>query len=448
MKACDYRPHERLHISNHAYSPKHVNNIALYLANSNTVQLPYGFPQISQNDAASWIISKFGHDPYIIERAERIVRSNYAGKQQLFRKGRKVGSRNASAGDGLDDVLGASDAVAASDSVPTETRTSEAPTLPTVDLSAYALKTELYRISDALTSAMKGYSETEFNRVAREINALKDHVAAITDNRPTIVTLERRELPSIELGVQHKHFSDLLAMCNARTREGYHLNVWIYGPAGTGKTTAAKYVATALTPGRFFALPALETGFQVLGYNDANGNYVSTLFRECWQNGGTIILDEVDSYSPSAALALNGALANGIASFPDGMVPRHKDCIIIAGANTTGLGGTMEYVGRMKQDAAFLDRWAPLDWPLDEGLENSLCVNTNWLAIVRYCRAQVIVKQIKGAMITPRATIYGEALLAAGVSLDRVIASTLKKGMSDAQWTMIAPPNHLLTACV
>lgn len=477
MNARDLHPIERLRVSNHAYSPKHVNNIAQHLANYHKVPLPYHFPNCAQNVVADWIEVKFGYDRELIRTAEQIVRDNYASKQKIYRKGRPIGSKNrnkyyspeqeAEGAPELDAIFDPTSDVEGRSTFetpsPLKNGTSEASTRPSVDpamivraaqdmLAAYVRKSELEpqinRIGHEVNKhmrehndAIRSYCESNFTKIFDKVNNIELH-------KPTIVTLERKELPPIELGVQHRNFPELLSMCNARTREGYHLNVWIYGPAGTGKTTAAKFVAAALTPGRFFALPALETGFQVLGYKDAHGTYQTTLFRECWQNGGTIILDEIDSYSPSAALALNGALANGIASFPDGMIPRHKDCIIIAGANTTGLGGTIEYVGRMKQDAAFLDRWCPLDWPIDEALEDSLCANKEWLAIVRHCRAQIIAKQIKGAMCTPRATIYGESLLAAGLKLDRVIASTIKKGMTDAQWVMIKPTDELLASCV
>ncbi len=53
-------------------------------------------------------------------------------------------------------------------------------------------------------------------------------------------------------------------------------------------------------------------------------------------------------------------------------------------------------------------------------------------------RANIIAKQIKGAMVTPRATIYGAALLRAGLSWDIVERTTLKKGMTDAQWQQVA----------
>lgn len=269
--------------------------------------------------------------------------------------------------------------------------------------------------------------------------AFADLEKKISANKPTIVELKRNELPNVELGVQHKQFPTLLKMCTASMRGGNHLNVWVYGPAGTGKTTAARFVAQALNL-EFYMLGALETGYQILGYNDANGNYVDTLFRRCWENGGVIALDEIDSYTPSAALALNGALANGHCAFPDKIVARHPNCVVIAGANTTGLGGTIEYVGRLKQDAAFLDRFVMLDWPIDEALEDSLCANKKWIGVVRYVRNKVIQIQMKGVMITPRATLYGESLLSAGLDLQTVLNSTLKKGMTEAQWKQVAPP--------
>jgi len=101
----------------------------------------------------------------------------------------------------------------------------------------------------------------------------------------------------------------------------------------------------------------------------------------------------------------------------------------------------------MKLDAAFMDRWCMLDWPIDDALEASLCDNPAWLEIVRHCRAQVIARQIKGCMVTPRATLYGTALLRGKLSLDRVMRSTIRKSMTDAQWDQVKPPRNLINDC-
>lgn len=314
-----------------------------------------------------------------------------------------------------------------------------------IDLSKFVTHPQLDRKAAELRSDMNNISKAITDALLESFETLETKVNGIKLQTPTVVELKQEAGPNIQLGVQHRYFPDLLTMCHARLsadNDG-RCNVWLFGPAGMGKTTAAKMVAKALNLD-FYMQSALETGFQILGYVDAHGKYVTTLFRQCWEHGGVIILDEIDSYLPSAAMALNGALANGACPFADKVVPRHKDCIIIAGANTTGLGGTIEYTGRNKMDAATLDRFVMLDWPIDEALEAHLCPNTAWLAIVRHCREQVQAKQIKGIMVTPRASIYGSALLRAGLSIDRVMASTIKKGMTDAQWQQIKPSQSLI----
>lgn len=243
-------------------------------------------------------------------------------------------------------------------------------------------------------------------------------------------------LPPVDVGVQHKHFELLLKSCNARLPDGHRLNVWLAGPAGSGKTTAAKMVAKALNQ-QFIFNGAISTPYELTGFMDANGRYVKTPFREAWENGGVYLFDEVDSSNPNAVTAFNAALANGCFAFPDGMVDRHPDCIVIAGANTSGNGATNEYVGRMKQDGAFLNRFVEIDWPIDERLEEALTPNKEWVNRVQAVRQRVKDRGIKGHMVTPRASLYGSALLAAGVSMKDVERMTLKKGLADDAWNQI-----------
>lgn len=270
------------------------------------------------------------------------------------------------------------------------------------------------------------------------ITAAVKNLPANNGPRAVAVTLERRELPAIEMGVQHSRFEILLKACNARTRGGERLNVWLAGPAGTGKTTAAKKVAEALEL-PFHIHGAIATPFQLLGYKDAGGVYHSTAFRQGWENGGIVMLDEIDGSDPNALIgSVNAALANGVCYFPDGkLVPRHPDCVIIAGANTWGNGASADYVGRMKQDASLNDRFIFLHWPLDEALEAHLCGDDAWLQRVRKVRANIASRGIRGAMVTPRATMFGEALIAAGVEVADVEAMTLRKGATDEQWAQI-----------
>ena len=254
--------------------------------------------------------------------------------------------------------------------------------------------------------------------------------------KPNIIEIKRHDLPTLDLGVQHKAFETLLKMSAARLRNGSHNNIWIHGPAGTGKSTAAEMVAKALGL-NYYTDGKMADETKVLGYMDANGTYRGTNFRQAFEFGGVYLADEIDGSMPDALLALNGALANGHCSFPDKIVSRHNDFIFLAAANTTGQGGTIEYVGRFKQDAAFNDRFVFLKWDLDEALEESLVANKEWLKYVRHVRARIASSTIKGHLITPRASIYGESLLAAGLDLDYVIDSVLRKGLTDVHWNMV-----------
>ena len=232
-----------------------------------------------------------------------------------------------------------------------------------------------------------------------------------------------------DLGVQHKCFPDLMDICNAGD------NVWLTGPAGGGKTTAVEKIAEALGM-RFFHVAAMDNEYKLMGFIDAQGRVVSTVFRDWWENGGIICLDEVDSWLPAAALALNGALANGHCTFPDGMKPRHPGCMAVACANTWGLGASADYVGRMKQDAAFVDRFAQLDWPYDEAFELAISGNAAWTKRVQHLRKNARAKGLK-VIISPRASIKGAEMLAKGIRQELVEQVRIRKGMTNEQWESI-----------
>lgn len=254
--------------------------------------------------------------------------------------------------------------------------------------------------------------------------------------REIVIKTERSEV-KID-GLQHFKFEALLKACSAVKPDGNRLNLWLYGPPGTGKTSAAVNIAKALgLP--FYTTGALLTKYDITGFIDANGKLIRSPFREAWENGGIYLFDEIDGSAPAALVAFNAALANGVMAFPDGMIQRHPDCVVIAAANTSGLGATAEFTGRMKIDMATLDRFTVMQWPIDEAIETALASNKQWLRTVLYVRKAVSDKGIKGVCITPRATIDGCALLNAGLDMDDVKSMVLRKAMSPEQWAMVAP---------
>lgn len=259
-------------------------------------------------------------------------------------------------------------------------------------------------------------------------------------NHTAVHEIRCPELPPVNVGSQHKRFAALLKACNARLRDGSRLNIWLAGPAGSGKTSAAHAVAKALSL-PFYSNGALILGYQVTGFVDASGRYHTTAFREAWEHGGVYLFDEIDASAPNAVIELNTALANGAMTFPDRaeQVPRHKDCVILAGANTFGRGATGDYNARAKQDEAFLSRFVMMDWPIDEAFERQLCGNVDWVSKVQAARGKLANAGIRNLTITPRATFYGEALIAAGFSESETADMVLRQGAPADVWSKFKP---------
>lgn len=233
-------------------------------------------------------------------------------------------------------------------------------------------------------------------------------------------------------GHQHPKFKTLLVACAARRSGGKPLNILISGPAASGKTYACEMAAEALGLPFYFHSSVTAT-FEVMGWRDAAGKYHRTHFRDAFENGGVCLLDEVDSYDPNATMALNAPLENGICAFPDAIVQRHPDCIIIATANTWGLGATSDYVGRNKLDGAFRDRFhVRLGWDYDVALEFAISGNDAWVRRVQSARARARAAGLK-VLITPRASQAGAALIAQGLSADEAAELTYLADLSKDQ---------------
>jgi hypothetical protein len=264
---------------------------------------------------------------------------------------------------------------------------------------------------------------------AKTIDELRAELSAAISGAPRKIEVTVNGEARGTLDAQHRQFDHLLKMVAAGC------NVWLAGPAGSGKTTAARNVAKAL--GRpFYFTGAVDTEYKLLGYTDAKGNLVRRPFREAWEHGGVFLFDEIDASLPGAVLALNAALAGDLCDFPDACIPRHPDFLCIAAANTFGQGANAEYVGRMKQDAAFLDRFSFLAWEIDTDLETRTSGNETWARHVQMIRAKVHAKGLK-VLVTPRATYQGARLMAAGLTRQEAEAATIRKGMTQDQWASL-----------
>ena len=133
--------------------------------------------------------------------------------------------------------------------------------------------------------------------------------------------------------------------------------LYMYGPAGSGKSFTAKQIADAL------GLPYFETSqamfsYDLKGYGDAGGNYVETPFYKAFTQGGLFFLDEVDASASEAMVVLNNAIANRRFDFPVvGMVNAHENFRVVAAGNTRMTGATLAYSARQMQDSSFKNRF-------------------------------------------------------------------------------------------
>lgn len=133
--------------------------------------------------------------------------------------------------------------------------------------------------------------------------------------------------------------------------------LYMYGPAGSGKSFTAKQIAEAL------GLPYFETSqamfsFDLKGYGDAGGNYVETPFYKAFTQGGLFFLDEVDASASEAMVVLNNAIANRRFDFPVvGMMNAHEKFRVVAAGNTRMTGATLAYSARQMQDSSFKNRF-------------------------------------------------------------------------------------------
>lgn len=255
--------------------------------------------------------------------------------------------------------------------------------------------------------------------------------------KPIVNTIVIKDKPTKTLnGVQHFVFPKVLGAVS----QG--VNLWLVGPAGTGKSTIGEQVAEALSlPFSAVNCTSTMTETALKGYNDANGNYVATEFRRIFEGGGVFVFDEVDNANPNVLGALNSALANGFMAFADRRVQKHPDFVAIATGNTFGSGATMEYVGRNPIDGATIDRFAQLVVPIDTKVEDAMLESvgldaptaTKWVTAVRQARQNAEKFGLK-VIVSPRATLNGARLIRSGAfTMTEVFDATVIKGAKPDQ---------------
>jgi hypothetical protein len=237
-------------------------------------------------------------------------------------------------------------------------------------------------------------------------------------------------------GPTHSQWEHLARAASVRLPSGHAPGIFLKGEASSGKTTGARQLAEAMKLKWHFN-GAISFPHEMLGFIDGAGKYHRTPFREAYEHGGVYTFDEVDRCDPVALLAVNPHLANGVATFPDKQVVRHKDCIITATANTWGLGADANYSGATKLDAAFLSRFpVRISWDIDPVLEEAIVPNLEWLNVVRVARMKARQYGLK-VMIDTRIAQAGASLIAAGYTTAEAAEMTYLANLKPDQRTQL-----------
>jgi len=251
---------------------------------------------------------------------------------------------------------------------------------------------------------------------------------------------------------RHEHAQ--APLLDALVRAG--IPAYLHGEAGSGKSTGASYAAEKLgLDFRSISFGPTTGKADLLSFRDAGGNVARTGFRQICEFGGVMLFDEIDAGNPGLITVMNASLANGYTEFPDTRIMHHANTRFVAAANTIGKGADAQYVGRNPLDAATRDRFAFLQWDIDDRLEEALVLGKpvtaaapfhiqqggvptakEWLDTVRGYREAAARLRI-AHLITPRAAIYGARLTQVdvgdgkvGVGHGHLVPMLIHKGIS------------------
>lgn len=148
------------------------------------------------------------------------------------------------------------------------------------------------------------------------------------------------------------------------------VSVLLTGEKGSGKTTLIKNVAESLDLTFFSVSMTRQTTLShLMGFMNVNGHYIPSQLRQAAENGGLVLLDEIDASDPNVILCLN-TIENGYLAFPDKVVTLHNDFRLAATSNPQD--NHKDYTGRARLDASTLDRFDIIHVDRDEDLEKSL----------------------------------------------------------------------------
>lgn len=223
-------------------------------------------------------------------------------------------------------------------------------------------------------------TDTVIERIAPDIERLVAEQIAARIPRPVTYNIGDKPLGTVD-GVTHEEFDKIVYLLSRGE------NVYIYGPAGTGKTSMLVQIGEALES-KTLLQSKISDVFELTGFITANGSYMPTAFYKAWTEGYVLMWDEFDRSNDNAVDWTNAALSVGVATFPDSPEPvaKHPNFRLIANGNTNLTGADNMYTSAVRQDASVKDRFVELEVGYSERIEAALTADHELLSFVRSFR--------------------------------------------------------------
>lgn len=236
--------------------------------------------------------------------------------------------------------------------------------------------------------------EESFNTLVSLQDELRRELQELKDNQPKITRVILRDQPAIDIA-EHTHpmFPKMLK------RHSKGANLFLTGPAGTGKTFMAEQLGRTIGIETVVIScdPTMTKGSLMGVVSPGTGLLNPGPVAECLEFGKIGIFDEVDASNPAAMVVLNNTLSALVDSrfrLADGrVITKHRNCSWIATANTFGTGPTAEHIGRNSLDAATLDRWTLLHVGYDTELERT--IGSQYLGAERYGKLAQLIRSLR-----------------------------------------------------
>lgn len=205
--------------------------------------------------------------------------------------------------------------------------------------------------------------------------AVKARMADLTTATRVVLDLpaENGERLEVDAGLQHHLFPLVSNLLN----DG--MNLWVAGPAGSGKTYSVIQAATLLGY-RVFRVPCSEQtpASLFMGFMAASGVYTPGIVWhaiEAQRNGekSLVVWDEYDRLPAGVGVQANGLLDGSTVTFPNGETLSLADlgvrqCVC---GNTFG-HPTPDFPTAKKVDRSTLSRFVRVWWDYDEAFETAL----------------------------------------------------------------------------